>query len=217
MGNRIMPDTYQVRMKTRHQVAADTLAVYFERPTSFSFTAGQFIDVMLLDPPELDSQGTTRAFTLASAPCEDDLMIATRLRDSAFKRVWSRAPLETLVNIEGPFGTFTLPDTMPQPLVFLAGGIGITPFRSMLIQAVHDQRPNRMVLCYANRRPEDAAFLEELQRLQQTIPHFTFVPTMTNLQHSQREWTGETEYCDPTMLRKYITNLEETHYYVVPP
>jgi ferredoxin-NADP reductase len=212
-----IPAAYQVRLKARHEVAENTVAFYFERPKGFSFKAGQFADLELLDPPETDSEGNARAFTIASAPSEHHLMIVTRLRDTAFKRVLTRLPLEAMVNIEGPFGTLILPDTMRKPFVFLAGGIGITPFRSMLVQAVHDQLPNRLFLFYANRRPEDAAFLEELQTLQHTNSHFTFIPTMTNLESSHSKWSGETGYCNQTMLKKYLGEIDQPHYYVVGP
>ena len=217
MSNCSIPTTYQVRLKTSQEVAENTVAFYFERPKGFSFKAGQFIDLKLIDPPETDSEGNTRAFTIASAPIEEHLMVVTRMRDTAFKRVLSRLPLQTLVDIEGPFGTLILPETMSQPIVFLAGGIGITPFRSMLIQAAHDQLPNRLFLFYANRRPEDAAFLEELQTLQQRNPRFTFIPTITNLKESHVAWSGETGYCDHTMLKKYLQGIDQPHYYIVGP
>ncbi|MDT7043212.1 FAD-dependent oxidoreductase [Candidatus Nitronereus thalassa] len=217
MNENSIPGTYLVKLKARQEVAENTVAFYFERPTGFSFKAGQFLDLELLHPPETDSKGNTRAFTIASAPSEDHLMVVTRLRDTSFKQVLTRLPLDSPVNIEGPFGTLILSETMTKPLVFLAGGIGITPFRSMLVQAVHDQLPNRIYLFYTNRRPEDAAFLEELHTRQETHPLFTLIPIMTQSQLSLHKWTGETGYCDGTMLKKYLDDIQQPHYYVVGP
>lgn len=84
------------------------MACHLEKPREFEFRAGQFIDLSLLDPPETDSQGTTRAFTLASAPYEDDFMAATRIRSSAHKRVLLRLPEGVKLQVEGPIGSFLM-------------------------------------------------------------------------------------------------------------
>ena len=213
----IEPSTYQIKLTQRREVAERTVAFYFERPADFTFKAGQFIDLMLLDPPETDSEGNTRAFTIASAPTENYLMVVTRLRDTAFKRVLRSMPLETTINIEGPFGNLTLPETATRPLVLLAGGIGITPFRSMLVEAAEQHIPHRLILFYSNRRPEDAPFLKELQDLQRKNVHYTFVGTMTRPDKSNELWSGETGYLDHELLNRHLTEIESPIYYVVGP
>lgn len=136
---------YEVQLKNRQEVAEGTMAFSFEKPAGFEFKAGQFIDVTLIDPPETDAEGDTRGFSIASAPYEEDLMVATRMRDTAFKRVLKTMPLGTEVRIEGPFGSLTLHNNVARPAVFLAGGIGITPFRSILLQAAKDKLPHRRI------------------------------------------------------------------------
>ena len=85
-------------------------------------------------------------------------MVTTRLRDTAFKRVLQTMQLGTTVKIEGPFGDLRLHHAQ-RPAVVLTGGIGITPFRSILIQAIRGGGlPYRVVVFYANRRPRVAAF-----------------------------------------------------------
>jgi hypothetical protein len=91
------------------------------------------------------------------------MMVATRMRDTAFKHVLRTMPLGTAVKIEGPSGDLTLPDNFTRASVFLAGGIGITPFRSMICLAAAERLPHQIFLFYSNRRPEDAPFLDELQ------------------------------------------------------
>jgi ferredoxin-NADP reductase len=142
-------------------VAEGTLAFHFERPAGFQFKAGQFVNVTLVEPPETDAEGNSRSFSMASAPFETDLIVATRIRDTAFKRVLKAMPTGSEVSIAGPFGSFTLRQNS-RPAVFLAGGIGITPFRSMLLQAARERLSRRLFLFYSNRRPEDAPFLDEL-------------------------------------------------------
>ncbi len=142
-----------------------TVAFSFEKPAGFQFKAGQFANFTLVNPPESDGEGNTRTFSIASAPAETGLMVATRMRDTAFKRVWKTMPQGTELQLAGPFGSLTLHQDAARPAVFLAGGIGITPFRSILVQAQRDSRGRRLFLFYSNRRPEDAAFLEELRAL----------------------------------------------------
>ena len=96
------------------------------------------------------------------------------LIDTAFKRVLQQAPLGTAVRIEGPFGDLRL-HRAARPAVLLAGGIGITPFRSILVEAIDGgSLPYRVVLFHANRRPEDAPFLEELKGVELWNPNFKF-------------------------------------------
>ena len=76
--------THRVRLKKQQELAESTLGFHFEKPPGFTYQAGQFVNLTLLDPPETDAKGNTRSFTLSSAPHEDDLMVATRMRDTAF-------------------------------------------------------------------------------------------------------------------------------------
>ena len=124
---------YIVQLKNREEVAHGTMAFHFEKPTGFEFKPGQSVDVTLLDPPPMDAEGAIRTFSIASAPYENELVVATRMRDTSFKRVFATLPLGTEMKLEGPSGSFTLHKNAAKPAVFLAGGIGITPFRSMEI------------------------------------------------------------------------------------
>ncbi len=125
----------------REEVAEGTMAFHFARPGGFQFQAGQSINLGLIDPPETDAKGNRRTFSIASAPFEDEIMIATRMRDTAFKRVLKTMPAGTKVRVQGPTGRFTLDAGDTRPAVMIAGGIGITPFISMLRQAAHDRAP----------------------------------------------------------------------------
>jgi ferredoxin-NADP reductase len=206
-----------VKLKGRKEVAEGTMAFFFDRPAGFEFAAGQSIDLTLLDPPETDAEGNKRALSLASAPHEPDLMVATRLRDTAFKRVLKTMPLGMEVKVEGPFGFMTLHKKVARPAVFLAGGIGITPFRSMLRQAATADTGHRLFLFYSNRRPEDAAFLAELEALAKQHSNFTLVATMTNLENSKLAWSGEQGYITKEMLEKYLGDLDAPIYYAAGP
>jgi ferredoxin-NADP reductase len=195
--------TFASPLKERRQVAEGTMAFKFQKPLDWTFTAGQFVRITLLNPPETDSEGNRRRFSLASAPHEETIMIATRLRDTAFKRVLKSIPLDSEVKIEGPFGDLTLHEDASRPAILLTGGIGVTTFRSIVFQAAQLKLRHRIVLFYSNRRPEDAAFLAELQTLQQTNPNYTLVATMTDMKDSKQPWIGETGPINAEMLAKY--------------
>src|SRR5919197_3380859 len=96
---------YNVKLKSREEIAEGTMAFHFEKPEGFQFKAGQFLNLPLIDPPEADAEGNRRNFTIASAPEEDDLMIATRMRDTAFKRTLKQMPLGKESKIAGPSGS----------------------------------------------------------------------------------------------------------------
>jgi ferredoxin-NADP reductase len=131
----------EVRLLRRETVAEGTMAFWFSRPAGFGFRAGQSILLRLISPPETDAEGDGRTFTIASAPHEQELMIATRMRDTAFKRVLKSLPPGAALTIDGPDGEMALEDSPTRPAVFLAGGIGITPFRSMALHAAQRQLP----------------------------------------------------------------------------
>lgn len=202
-----------VTLTKREQVADGTMAFHFEKPAGFLYRAGQFADFTLINPPETDAEGNTRGFSLASAPCENDLRIATRMRDTAFKRVLKVMPYGTPLKLDAPYGSFTLHTNTAIPAVFLTGGIGITPVRSMLLEATKATLSRRIVLFYSNHAPEDTAFLAELRSVAAQNPQFTLVATMTAMEHARDKWTGETGYVTKSMLERYLDDLTVPIYY----
>jgi len=186
----------------REQVADGTLAFHFARPRGFDFQAGQ--NILLT----LDGITENRVFTIASAPHEPDLMVATRMRDSAFKnRLKVLAPGATAA-IDGPNGMMVMHDDASRPAVFIAGGIGITPFLSMLRDAAHRRLGHSITLFYSNRRASGAAFLAELQALEKAHARFRFVSTLTD---EGGEAIGE------ALLRRHVADLKEPVYYLAGP
>lgn len=206
-----------VSLRRRERVAERTIAVYFDKPAGFQFRAGQTIDVTLIHPSESDAEGNSRTFSIASAPNEPDIMVATRMRGSAFKRVLSTMPLGTAVYVDGPMGSFTLHDDATRPAVCLAGGIGITPFRSMIVDVVSRRTRHELWLFFANREPQDAAFLGELQALASVASGFHLVVTMTAPRESVFPRTSETGHIDSAMIHRHVPEAMAPVYYVAGP
>jgi ferredoxin-NADP reductase len=205
------------KLKDRKQVAEGTMAFRFEKPSGWAFKAGQYIDMTLLEPSETDAEGNVRSFSVASAPHKETLMVATRMRDTAFKRVLKTMPFETAVKIEGPSGDLILQKDFTRTAVFLAGGIGITPFRSIVHWAAKGKLPNRIVLFYSNRRPEDAPFLAELQSLERENPKYKLIASMTEMEKSHRPWNGETGLINQEMLGRHLKDAASPIYYIAGP
>jgi ferredoxin-NADP reductase len=217
MSSTVASPPYFTKLKSREEVAEQTMAFRFEKPAAFEFTPGQCIDLTLLKPPKTDAEGNGRTFSIASAPYEDFLMVATRLRDTAFKQVLRSLPLGTEVKMEGPSGDLKLHHDKSRAAVILTGGIGITPFRSILLNAAKEKMPIPIFLFYGNRRPEDAAFLDELQELEKQNPHYNLIACMSEMAKSQRVWKGEKGVIDAPMLTKYLKGVVSSIYYITGP
>src|SRR5215471_17793512 len=208
---------YITKLNDRRDVAEGTMAFFLEKPAGLQFKAGQYMNFTLIDPPETDAEGNTRSFSIASAPFEADLVVASRMRDTAFKRVFRTLSLKSEVGISGPFGSFTVHTNASRPAVFLVGGIGITPFRSMILEAANDKLAHKLYLFYSNRRPEDAAFLDDLQKAEKQNPNYKFIGTMTDIRKSNRPWQGEQDRITNEMLMKWIRDLNGPIYYTAGP
>lgn len=208
---------FDTQLLRREAVADRTMAFHFAKPVGFRFTAGNAVDLTLVDPPETDCRGNTRTFSIVSAPFEDELTVATRLRDSAFKRALKNASAGMRARLGKPGGEFTLDAGDTRPAVFLAGGIGITPFVSMLRDAASARLARPIWLFYSNRRPEDAPFLAELSALDRRNASHRFVGTMTQMEQSAQPWDGLRGSIDRSMLERHLGELSSAVYYVAGP
>jgi ferredoxin-NADP reductase len=141
---------YQTTLLGRTEVAEDTMAFQFEKPHDFVFKAGQYIDLTLSgsEPQRGPSDGMSHTFSIASSPFDEELVVTTRMRNAIFKQAISTLPIGSLARIAGPMGSFTLHNNTARPAVFLAGGIGIAPFLSMVSHATAEKlrHPNCFVL-----------------------------------------------------------------------
>ena len=162
----------RAQIKEKQEVAKGTLLVTFDLlGEEVEFRPGQYFFVTLPDVGHQDAKGLLREL-----------------------------PVGSEVDVEPPKGKFSLPEETSRPLVFVAGGIGITVFRSML-RYIHEERfPYRVTLIYSNRDRESTAFLDELRELEQTLPDFRLILTMTQ----DPGWEGETRKVDGEFVKDYL-------------
>jgi len=208
---------YESTLLGRTEVAEGTMAFQFERPRDFVFKAGQYIDLTISGEQHAPSRRLTHTFSIASSPCEEDLVVTTRMRNTVFKQTLSNLPIGSRVQIEGPMGSFILHNNSAKPAVFLAGGIGIAPFLSILTYAAGEELRHSIVLFHANRSLQDAAFLDNLRKLERLNPRFRFVPTFTRMPSNNGSWKGKTGHISSEMLLTEVAITRGPIYYIAGP
>ncbi|MBI2024000.1 FAD-dependent oxidoreductase [Candidatus Giovannonibacteria bacterium] len=211
---------YKFTLKERRDVAEGTMAFVFDTSGApdFSFRAGQYVEVGLENPPYTDEKKNHREFSITSSPEEKGIiMIASRMRDSAFKRSMREVPMGTEFAIEGPYGDFSLHENIQRQAVFIAGGIGITPVRSILKDAAERKLPHKIILIYSNRTPESAAFMEDLEKFEKMNPNLTVLATMTDMENAKNPWEGLRGRVDADFIKNNIGDLSNSTYYIVGP
>ena len=192
----------QAKIKEKREVAKQTLLVTFDLlGREVDFEPGQYFFVTLPDVGHQDERGLRRHITVVTSPNERGVLgLCTRLRDTAFKRTLAELDVGAEVEVEEPKGEFVLPKETDQPYVFIAGGIGITVFRSMLRYIAEERLPHRVTLVYSNRDQDSAAFLDELTELERANPNLRLVLTMTE----DPAWEGETRRIDAELLGNHL-------------
>lgn len=205
----------RARVKEKREVAKGTLLVTFDlQGAEVDFRPGQYFWVELLDSPYEDERGLRRHITVVTSPTERGVLgLCTRLRDTAFKKTLAELEVGDEVEVEPPKGDWALPPDTSPSYVFVAGGIGITPYHSMLRYFADTGEPYRATLVYSNRDRESAPFLDELREYERTLPNFGLVLTMTD----DPGWEGETRYIDAEMLRDHLGDLGSHTFLVTGP
>jgi ferredoxin-NADP reductase len=203
----------RARVAEKREVAEGTLLVLFDLlGREVDFRPGQYFWVTLLDPPYEDEKGPRRHISVVTSPNERGVLgLCTRLRDSAFKRSLAELPVGAEVDVEEPKGDFVLPEETDLPYVFVAGGIGITVFRSMLRFIVEERLEHRVTLVYSNRDLASAAFVDELTELERSHDALDLVLTMTD----DPDWDGETRRIGPELLRAHLGDDLERYRYLI--
>ena len=201
----------------RQTIAKDTTAFWLESGgASFEFRAGQhahFIPTRLF-PATYGSSSLT--FSIASPPKgKKTVMLAIRAGQTTFRSVLELAALGDRFVVSRVRGSFTLHHDVVRPAVFLAGGMGIAPIRSILHWATRERLPHRLYLFYSNRQAADAAFIEEFETMTAQSPVFTSIPTLTR--HANTSRLYENGRIDQRMLKRYLVWPKGPIYYLAGP
>ena len=208
---------YTAKVLGREAKAGQLMVLRLERPAGFDYKAGQFCFVNAPDIGLSDAGGLRRPLSLATSPLEKDLLFTVRLSESAFKRTLREMADTSAVVIESAMGLFTLPADKSTPLCFLAGGMGIAPFRSMLRYAADARTGHKATLFYSSRVPEEALFLDEFNSIASKDPSIQVVATITRPEQSAQEWEGRTGRLAASAIKETCAYWKEAIYYLAGP
>jgi ferredoxin-NADP reductase/nitrite reductase/ring-hydroxylating ferredoxin subunit len=200
----------------------DVMSFKFSRNDEYNhldYKAGQYAIVDL--GTKEDPKGPTRSFTMASSPTEDGILITTRIRDTPFKKKLASLDIESTVNITSPMGEFVLPDDNSKSIVFLSGGIGVTPFRSMVKYVTDNQVPSKITMFDSNRNIENTLFKAEFDDCLKHNNNLKIIYTISEEEQSSNldEWRYEQGRINKAMIEKYLSGneLESALFYVCGP
>lgn len=191
----------------REPVAKGTSLYKFALDEDIDFKSGQVFHILL-------KEGVKHHLTIVNSPNEKrTVSLATRMRDSEFKNTLGALPIGAQVEIYKIKGEFVLPEDTSKPLVFIALGIGITPYVSMLRWIREEHLPFSITLMYSDSDRESMAFLSELEAYAKDTPDFKLILTVTK----DPNWTGEKRHIDENFIREYVTDFGNSIFYVSGP
>ena len=204
-------------LKDRREIAEETMAFWFDTAGSnYAFKAGQNADFILIDPGETDAEGNARTLSFCSSPnAKNSIMVATRMRKTAFKNWLKKVPLGTKVKVSQAMGSLTLHKDASKAAVFLAGGIGVTPMRSIVEWAMQERLPHSLILFYSNRTPAATAFLDDFEGWAKQNPKLKFLPTITDAKDSS--WRYEVGRIGQDLVKRHVPDLQNSIYYLAGP
>lgn len=183
----------------------DVVSFIFKPEEPATWKAGQFFHYVLHHRPT-DERGSDRWFTISAAPYEDHVQITTRFtpeKSSTFKNALKYLKEGDTIEISDLDGDFTLED-ISKNYVFIAGGIGITPFRSILKQLEHEGKKIKATLLYAN-RDENIVFKKELEEIAAQNPDFSI------------HYIISPEHIDEEKIKSLVSNLTDSIFYISGP
>lgn len=211
----------QLQLTEKRQVTPDTINFYFQSDTPIDWKPGQFLRYRI---PQLhpDDRGENRFFSIASAPFEGSIQLTTKFagdKGSSFKKVLENLPIGGVVEAMGPSGDF-LAENSGEEYVFIAGGIGVTPFRAMLTDMDHKGVSIKASLIYANRTRE-ALFKDELEALTKKHPGFKIYyivsdEPVTEVEVATNIWMVP-GMVNAELIQKLVPDLMKPIYYISGP
>jgi ferredoxin-NADP reductase len=202
---------FSLRVVSVTQETPDVHTFRFEVPPDFpmDWKPGQFITVNFPDDPK-----TKRAYSLSSSPLDGNyLEVTVKLMGNFGTRFYNEAHAGTVLNVIPPRGKFVLPDDSTTPLLLMAGGSGVTPYRSMMRYIAQKKFPTRVTVLYSVRVPDDIIFKKEFEQLCAANSNFRFVVTCTRVAPEDPSWTGLRGRINADMIRQHDPDPQRTHYY----
>lgn len=203
-------------LKEKIQVGLDQIDFVFSSPERLYFTPGQYMEWTLAHP-RTDSRGNRRYFTLASSPTEDTIRLGIKFypNGSSYKKALSSFADHETIAAGSLAGDFTLPKDAREKLVFIAGGIGITPFRSIIKFLVDTKEKRDIVLLYSNKVESEIMYQDVFA--QAAVIGVKTIYVLTDQDHLPTNWTGEKGRITPIMIEKEVPDYIDRTFYLSGP
>jgi ferredoxin-NADP reductase len=204
-------------LKDRITLAPDTYEFVFSSNRKLKFEAGQYLE-WTLPHEKADGRGIRRYFTIASSPTDPDIRVGVKFYkpSSTFKdKLLALKRGDTIVASQVA-GDFTLPENKKKKLVFIAGGIGITPFRSMIEYMIEKKEKRDIILLYSNKTVEDVAYAELLDRAERELG----IETLPIISNQTPEMLARGDFpttIDQHLIRSQIPDYEDRIFYISGP
>ena len=204
-------------LKKKEAVATNTMDFVFGLKRPLKFKPGQYME-FTLEHGGADSRGRRRYFTLASSPTENNLRVGVKFyqRGSSFKKAMLRLGDHTMVAAAQLGGDFTLPDDTSQKLAFIAGGIGVTPFRSMLKYLIDQNEQRDVALIYSEKNASSLAYTDVFAKARDRLGA-KIIYTLTEQTSVPKDWGGATGFVSAEMIARDIPDYHERLFYVSGP
>lgn len=202
-------------LKQKVQLSRDTYDFIFSKP-NFSFTPGQYME-WTLGHEKTDDRGNRRYFTLASSPTENNVRIGVKFypESSSYKKGLFNLPIGAKIVAGQLSGDFTLPKDKNKKLVFVAGGIGITPFRSIIKYLLDTNQKRDIVMIYSNKEEQEIAYSTLFDKAK--IIGLKIYYTLTNLNKIPQGWQGLQGHVSADQIRQIIPDYMERIFYLSGP
>ncbi len=205
-----------LKLKEKKKLSPQIYEFIFPLPHRLNFVPGQYME-WTLSHPHSDARGNRRYFTLACSPTEKELHIGVKFEEqsSSFKKVLLVLDNNKEIVASQLTGDFVLPTDQDQKLVFLAGGIGITPFRSMIKFLLDTGQKRTIALFYANKNVSEIVYQDIFDRAQEL--GLKTIYTLTDKEHLPDGWTGKMGRVTPEMVKEEVPDFRERIFYLSGP
>ena len=192
------------------QETPDVKSIKLSLYEKIDYKPGQYMMVEL----ETNDDENIHPLSIASSPTEDFLLFSTKNSQSSFKQKFSSLEIGDKVKLKGPMGIFVLKEDAKE-IVFLGGGIGITPFRDMIKYASDKKLPMKLTLLYSNKTSNDIIYRNEWPLLEKQNPKLKVVNTITDT--SDTSWEGRTGRINESMIKEFCNDINSALFYICGP
>lgn len=205
-----------LRLTKKVQLSPDMYHFFFPKQADFAFTPGQYME-WTLPHTNTDSRGNRRYFSLNSSPTEDTIQLLVKFYSpsSTFKQKLLSLNVGDSIVASQLAGDFVLPKDLTQPLVFIAGGVGIAPFKSMIQYLLDTNTHVNCILLYANKTEEEIAYKDIFEKAKRI--GIRTVYTLTEKESVRTDWKGRVGYIDTEAIKEIVPDFKERKFYISGP